>query len=99
MAIRLFSRRLLERRCGCVPAKSVLSAGCVSLSQRIYDANCSGIETVKSFRVTAAVLFTIATAGATGWFGPMVYLDEGGRNVDASPEFFWDLEVKRIAQE
>src|ERR1041385_3717669 len=29
----------------------------------------------------------------------MVYLDQGGRNVDASPEFYWDLELKRIARE
>jgi antirestriction protein len=36
---------------------------------------------------------------ATGYFGPMVYLDEGGKNVDASPEFYWELEVKRLARE
>ena len=38
-------------------------------------------------------------APATGFFGPTVYLDEGGRNVDASPEFYWELEVKRLARE
>ena len=36
---------------------------------------------------------------ATGYFGPAVYLDEGGKNVDASPEFYWELEVKRLARE
>jgi hypothetical protein len=38
-------------------------------------------------------------ARATGFFGPVVYLDEGGKNVDASPEFYWELEVKRLARE
>lgn len=36
---------------------------------------------------------------ATGYFGPNVYLDEGGKNVDGSPEFYWDLEVRRLAKE
>src|ERR1700730_1519390 len=36
---------------------------------------------------------------ATGYFGPTVYLDQGGKNVDASPEFYWELEVKRLARE
>ena len=38
-------------------------------------------------------------AHATGFYGPTVYLDEGGKNVDASPEFYWELEVKRLARE
>ena len=36
---------------------------------------------------------------ATGYFGPDVYLDQGGKNVDGSPEFYWGLEVRRIARE
>src|SRR4029077_2865429 len=28
---------------------------------------------------------------------PVQYLDEGGRNVDLSPEFYWELEVKRLS--
>ncbi len=36
---------------------------------------------------------------ATGYYGPMFYLDEGGANVAASPEFYWELEVKRLARE
>jgi hypothetical protein len=35
---------------------------------------------------------------ATGDFGPHVYLDQGGENVEASPEFYWELEVKRLAK-
>jgi hypothetical protein len=36
---------------------------------------------------------------ATGYYGPMVYLDEGGAKVAASPEFYWELEVKRLAKD
>jgi hypothetical protein len=36
---------------------------------------------------------------ATGYYGPDVYLDQGGKNVDGSPEFYWGLEVRRIAHE
>jgi hypothetical protein len=36
---------------------------------------------------------------ATGYYGPGVYLDEGGKNVDGSPEFYWGLEVRRLAKE
>jgi hypothetical protein len=36
---------------------------------------------------------------ATGYYGPNIYLDNGGRNVDASPEFYWGLEVRRLAGE
>jgi hypothetical protein len=28
-----------------------------------------------------------------------VYLDEGGKNVDGSPEFYWGLEVRRLAKD
>jgi hypothetical protein len=47
-----------------------------------------------------ALLAFAALAGparATGFYGPMFYLDEGGRNLAASPEFYWELEVKRLA--
>jgi tetratricopeptide (TPR) repeat protein len=37
--------------------------------------------------------------GATGYFGPNVYLDNGGKNVAASPEFYWEVEVKRLAKD
>src|SRR5438874_264928 len=42
--------------------------------------------------------FCACGAHATGYFVPTVYLDEGGKNVDASPEFYWELEVKRLAR-
>ena len=36
---------------------------------------------------------------ATGYFEPQVYLDQGGRSVDGTPEFYWGLEVRRISRE
>jgi hypothetical protein len=36
---------------------------------------------------------------ATGYYGPDVYLDNGGKNVHGSPEFYWGLEIRRIARE
>src|SRR4051812_25510009 len=36
---------------------------------------------------------------ATGYGGPSEYLDEGGRQIDAAPEFYWEIEVKRLARE
>ena len=50
------------------------------------------------------VLLTLLSAGAvqyggaTGFYGPQVYLDNGGRNLAQSPEFYWDLEVTRLAK-
>ena len=52
-------------------------------------------------RIALLILtFTCCAGGAraTGYFGPAVYLDQGGKNVDASPEFYWELEVKRLAR-
>ena len=37
-------------------------------------------------------------SNATGYYGPQVYLDDGGANLTRSPEFFWDVEVKRLAR-
>ncbi len=34
---------------------------------------------------------------ATGYYGPSEYLARGGRNLVLAPEFYWDLEVKRLA--
>jgi hypothetical protein len=47
--------------------------------------------------VAAIAMWFAANLCATGYYGPMVYLDDGGKNVDASPEFYWELEVKRLA--
>ena len=53
-------------------------------------------------RIALLILTLACCAGgahATGFYGPTVYLDEGGKNVDASPEFYWELEVKRLVRE
>ena len=53
-------------------------------------------------KLLATVGATICFAGglhATGYFEPQVYLDQGGKNVDGTPEFYWGLEVRRLAKE
>src|SRR5947199_8288243 len=52
------------------------------------------------------VLATVGTAvclvgglHATGYFGPNIYLDDGGKKVEGSPEFYWGLEVRRISRD
>ncbi|MEI8387800.1 MAG: hypothetical protein WCG76_09380 [Verrucomicrobiota bacterium] len=49
----------------------------------------------------ALVLSAIAAPRgfATGYYGPSVYLGEGGTRVFGTPEFYWDLEVKRLARQ
>lgn len=47
----------------------------------------------------AMTVWTFANLHATGYYGPNIYLDNGGENVDASPEFYWGLEVRRLARE
>src|ERR1700726_3077772 len=41
---------------------------------------------------------SIQHGNATGFYGPQVYLDDGGANLTRSPEFYWDVEVKRLAR-
>ena len=54
---------------------------------------------IRACAVIAILGLTITRAGATGYYGPRIYLDEGGRNVEAAPEFYWDVELKRIARD
>ena len=46
-----------------------------------------------------ATLCFLGRLHATGYYGPDFYLGEGGKNVDGSPEFYWGLEVRRLAKE
>ncbi len=48
--------------------------------------------------LTALALAAATPVKATGYYGPSEYLSEGGKNVDGSPEFYWDFEVKRLAK-
>ena len=53
-------------------------------------------------KLLLAVVATLCLLGrlhATGYYGPDFYLDAGGKNVDGSPEFYWGLEVRRLAKE
>jgi hypothetical protein len=59
--------------------------------------------TAKVTRLRVMLLTVLSTAAvqhsnATGFYGPQVYLDEGGKNILRSPEFYWDIEVKRLAR-
>ena len=58
---------------------------------------------MKRFPRIALLIFTVSCcAGACArdrLFRAAVYLTQGGKNVDASPEFYWELEVKRLARE
>jgi hypothetical protein len=55
--------------------------------------------------LAARVLLLGVSAGAahssfaTGFSGPRQFLDDGGKKVDGSPQFFWELEVKRLARD
>jgi len=40
----------------------------------------------------------VGQAFATGFYGPREYLASGGKNLVASPEFYWELETKRLAR-
>ena len=53
----------------------------------------------KLLLAVGATLCFLGRLHATGYYGPNFYLDEGGKNVDGSPEFYWGLEVRRLAKE
>ena len=47
--------------------------------------------------IVGAALCFVGRLHATGYFGPYIYLEDGGKNVEGSPEFYWGLEVRRIS--
>jgi hypothetical protein len=53
----------------------------------------------KTFLVVLAVSGGTNSSFATGFNGPRQYLDDGGKKVDGSPRFYWELEVKRLARD
>jgi hypothetical protein len=44
-------------------------------------------------------MISVGLCRATGDFGPKEYIAGGGQNVVATPEFYWDLETKRLARD
>src|SRR5436190_3831228 len=53
----------------------------------------------KLLLAVGATLCFLGRLHATGYYGSDFYLDDGGKNVDGSPEFYWGLEVRRLAKE
>jgi hypothetical protein len=54
----------------------------------------------KTLLVVAMIVCGCGNLRASGFYGPTaLYLDEGGKNVDASPEFYWELEIERLARD
>jgi hypothetical protein len=55
------------------------------------------------FKILPALLVMVWCApqlrASTGYLPLQIYLDEGGKNVDASPEFYWELEIARLARD
>ncbi|HEY8961340.1 MAG TPA: hypothetical protein VIM57_03980, partial [Luteolibacter sp.] len=49
--------------------------------------------------VTLMVALVTNPAFATGGWVPDRWLDEGGKRLRGSPEFYWDIELTRLAQE
>ena len=54
---------------------------------------------VKLFATVGTALCLVGRLHATGYFGPSIYLDDGGKKVEGSPEFYWGLEVRRISRD
>src|SRR6476661_7223307 len=54
---------------------------------------------VKVLATVGTALCLVGGLHATGYFGPYIYLDDGGKKVEGSPEFYWGLEVRRISRD
>lgn len=53
----------------------------------------------RHWQLAIIAIAAVQNCDATGFYGPSVYLDQGGKNVTASPEFYWELEAKRLAKD
>jgi hypothetical protein len=53
----------------------------------------------KLLTTVGTALYLVGRLHATGYFGPSIYLDDGGKKVEGSPEFYWGLEVRRISRD
>src|SRR5215471_9892479 len=54
---------------------------------------------VKLSAIFGTALGVVGGLHATGYYGPNIYLDDGGKRVGGSPEFYWGLEVQRISRD
>jgi len=53
----------------------------------------------KLFTLLVFAAWPASRSFATGYYGPSEYLSQGGKNVVATPEFYWELEVKRLSKD
>src|SRR6266516_618086 len=91
-----YSRLQAAITCDCRRALRGKSVGFVTIGPLICDLVWrNGMKRVVRFVAAAIAICFSTNLRATGYYGPMVYLDNGGKSVDASPEFYWELEVKR----
>src|SRR5262249_15566827 len=89
-----------DRRFVCLRAHHARSAGCdlpVPPSSPLKPQMMKK-RFVRATLLLLAPLLTPNAAHGTGYYGPNLYLDLGGKNVTGSPEFFWELETKRLAR-
>ena len=61
--------------------------------------SCRTRQRLPSFLFVGIVIAFANHALATGDFGPTEYLAQGGNDVVTAPEFYWELEVKRLAKD
>jgi len=54
---------------------------------------------INSLFILPLIFLSLSTSYATGFFGPSYYLSGGGKLAKETPQFYWELEVKRIAQD
>src|SRR6516162_3161954 len=100
------SDRILPVVCACHREPELISVGSGMIGR--YRLRCRSrkppLRLTEVFISNTLLGFSIwaffacsSSAFATGFYGPVQYLDEGGRNVGLSPEFYWELEVKRLS--
>ena len=53
----------------------------------------------KLLSLTLLAIAATSRCWGTGYDGPIEYIGGGGMNVVATPEFYWDLETKRLARD
>jgi hypothetical protein len=63
-----------------------------------HFSRAGAITCLRAVLLTLLLAAAVQHVDATGFYGPQVYLDEGGVRLLRSPEFYWEIEVKRLAR-
>ena len=66
---------------------------------RVFKRRWMSRRCLRASLASLALLAASVRCFATGYFEPRQYLDDGGKKVDGSPQFYWELEVKRLAKD